>query len=139
MRPGKAVASFDSASGMLRALSRFLHDRDVPLIGQGPAALEGVVASVLGAANRLPRGLQERAYALGGWAEAVPLRRAGEIRSDAPARWVTGSGRRPSRRRQFCATSSAHDQYASSNAGFAALARTPAYDSCAGTSGGPRP
>ncbi|MEV4090295.1 hypothetical protein AB0J43_59505, partial [Nonomuraea fuscirosea] len=90
MRPGKAVASFDSATGMLRALSRFLHGKDVPLIGQGPAVLEPVLAAVLGAANKMPRALQEQAYALSGWAEAVPLRRVPQIRSGELARWVVG-------------------------------------------------
>ncbi|TDD41487.1 hypothetical protein E1286_32615 [Nonomuraea terrae] len=90
MRPGKAVASFDSATGMLRALARFLHDRDVPLIGQGPAAMEPAMSALLGAASRLPRALQEKAYAASGWAEAVPLRRVPEIRSEELARWVTG-------------------------------------------------
>ncbi|WP_181958466.1 hypothetical protein [Nonomuraea diastatica] len=90
MKPGRVVASFDSATGMLRALSRFLHGRDVPLIGQGPAAAEPLAAALSGAANRLPRGLKERAYAASGWAEAVPLRQVGGIRSGALARWVTG-------------------------------------------------
>ncbi|MFI6737626.1 hypothetical protein ACIBI9_32275 [Nonomuraea sp. NPDC050451] len=90
MRPAKAVASFDSASGMLRALSRFLHGKDMPLIGQGPAALEGVASAVLGGAAKLPRALQEKAYALSGWAEAVPMRRVSELRSADLARWVTG-------------------------------------------------
>ncbi|MGI5291573.1 hypothetical protein ACQEVF_50835 [Nonomuraea polychroma] len=90
MKPARAVASFDSATGMLRALSRFLHGRDVPLIGQGPAALEPALSTVLGAVNRLPRTLQEKAYALGGWAEAVPAHRIGDIRSEALAQWVAG-------------------------------------------------
>ncbi|GAA5037844.1 hypothetical protein HNP84_003211 [Thermocatellispora tengchongensis] len=90
MRPGRAVASFDSATGMLRALARFLHGRDVPLIGQGPAAAEAPAAALLGLANRLPRRLKERAYAAGGWAEAVPMRRVGDIRSGDLARWVAG-------------------------------------------------
>ncbi|MFD0883838.1 hypothetical protein ACFQ08_04610 [Streptosporangium algeriense] len=90
MKPGRVVASFDSATGMLRALSRFLHGRDVPLIGQGPAWAEPWASAVLGLANRLPRPLQEKAYAVSGWAEAVPLGRVGDIRSDDLARWVTG-------------------------------------------------
>ncbi|MEV4173039.1 hypothetical protein [Nonomuraea sp. NPDC049709] len=90
MRPGKAVASFDSATGMLRALSRFLHDKDVPLLGQGPAALEPVAAALLGGAGRLPRKAKERAYAVSGWAEAVPMRRVPEIRSEELAGWVAG-------------------------------------------------
>jgi hypothetical protein len=106
MKPGRVVASFDSATGMLRALSRFLRGRDVPLIGQGPAAAEPLASAVLGAANRLPRRLQERAYAASGWAEAVPLRRVGEIRSDDLARWVTGHY--PRRRSQVAFIGSAN-------------------------------
>jgi hypothetical protein len=75
---------------MLRALSRFLHGRSVPLLGQGPAAAEPVVSAVLGAANRAPRRFQEMAYAASGWAEALPQDKAGAIRSDDIARWVTG-------------------------------------------------
>ncbi|SPL98335.1 unnamed protein product [[Actinomadura] parvosata subsp. kistnae] len=90
MRAQKAVASFDSATGMLRALSRFLHDRDVPMLGQGPRALEPVAAAVAGAAARLPRPAKEKLYAAGGWAEAVPPRRVPGIRSEELARWVSG-------------------------------------------------
>ncbi|MEV0824804.1 hypothetical protein [Nonomuraea rubra] len=90
VRPQKAVASFDSATGMLRALSRFLHDRDVPLLGQAPGVLEPVAAAVAGAAARLPRAAKEKAYAVSGWAEAVPLRRVPEIRAEELARWVSG-------------------------------------------------
>ncbi|WP_043636559.1 hypothetical protein [Nonomuraea candida] len=97
MRAGRAVASFDSATGMLRALSRFLHDKDVPLLGQAPAALEAPISALAGGAARLPRALKERAYALSGWAEAVPARRVPEIRSEELAGWVSGHyPRRPS-------------------------------------------
>ncbi|MFD0475351.1 hypothetical protein ACFQ0B_49275 [Nonomuraea thailandensis] len=90
VKPQKAVASFDSATGMLRALSRFLRDRDVPMLGQAPGAVEPVAAAVAGAAARLPRAAKEKAYAVSGWAEAVPLRRVPEIRSQELARWVSG-------------------------------------------------
>jgi hypothetical protein len=88
MKPAKAVASFDSASSMLRALSRFLRGRDVPLIGQAPARSEPALAALLGLVNRAPRRLQEKVYAVSGWAEAVPMRRIDEIGSDELARWV---------------------------------------------------
>jgi hypothetical protein len=48
-----------------------------------------------------------------------------------------GSGGSPSAARQRMATRSAHAQYASSNVGLVNSARRSAYDSCAGTSGGP--
>ncbi|RCV59073.1 hypothetical protein DEF24_10990, partial [Marinitenerispora sediminis] len=90
MRASKAVAAFDSASGMLRALSRFLSGRDVPAIGQLPAALEPPLTGLLGGLNLLPSAVQERAYAASGWAEAVPRRRIGDVRSDDLAEWVVG-------------------------------------------------
>jgi hypothetical protein len=88
VKPAKAVASFDSATGMLRALSRYLHGRDIPLIGQAPTLLEPVLASLLGAVNATPRRLQERVYAVSGWAEAIPTHQTAEIRSDELAAWV---------------------------------------------------
>jgi hypothetical protein len=88
MRPGRAVASFDSATGMLRALSRFLAGQDTPLIGQAPAAWEPLLSGVLGGVNRLPSGIADRIYALSGVSEAVPRRRIGEVRSEELASWV---------------------------------------------------
>ncbi len=89
MKATKAVAAFDSATGMLRALSRFLAGRDVPAIGQAPAPLEAPLSVLLGTLNRLPTAAQEWAYAASGWAGAIPLRKAGDVRSDALAAWVT--------------------------------------------------
>lgn len=88
MKPSRSVASFDSASGMLRALGRFLHGRDVPLLGQFPAPAEPLVSSVLGGVNRLPRPVVEKLYAVSGWAEAVPASRVGQVRAGALAQWV---------------------------------------------------
>lgn len=84
------AASFDSATGMLRALSRFLRGRDVPMLGQFPAAVEPVVCGVLGAANRLPRRAAERAYALAGWTEASAPAKLAALRADRLAEWVVG-------------------------------------------------
>lgn len=88
MRPARAVAAFDSASAMLRALSAFLHGRDLPMLGQVPRTLEPVVAPLLGGVNRLPLGVRERLYSWSGWAEAVPARRVGDIDAEELARWV---------------------------------------------------
>ncbi|CAL9657603.1 hypothetical protein SUDANB176_06859 [Streptomyces sp. enrichment culture] len=90
MKASKAIASFDSATGMLRALSRFLEGRDVPAIGQVPAAFEVPLSGLLGAVNRLPIAARERVYAASGWAEAIARHRLGEVRSEALATWVTG-------------------------------------------------
>ena len=88
MKPGRAVASFDSASGMVRALSRHLRGADVPLLGQLPAAAEAPASALLGGVNRLPRSWAERAYALSGIAEGVPPARTGEVDAESLARWV---------------------------------------------------
>ncbi|MEU6089762.1 hypothetical protein ABZ865_23720 [Streptomyces sp. NPDC047085] len=90
MKASRTVAAFDSATGMLRALSRFLTGRDVPAIGSLPAALEPPLSGLLGSLNHLPTAVQERVYAVSGWAEAVPMRRAGEVSSPALAEWITG-------------------------------------------------
>ncbi|WP_159941690.1 MULTISPECIES: hypothetical protein [unclassified Nocardiopsis] len=90
MRPHKAVAGFDSATTMLRALASYHAGRDVPLTGEGPGALEGAADLLAGAANHAPRWLKERVYAAAGWAEAVPRKRVGEIDSDALASWIAG-------------------------------------------------
>ncbi|GAA3742940.1 hypothetical protein HDA32_003214 [Spinactinospora alkalitolerans] len=89
MRAGSAVASFDSATGMLRALARFRRGRDVRVLGAVPGA-EALALPVLGAANRTPRRVRELLYSAGGWSEASAARRLGDVRSEALARWVTG-------------------------------------------------
>jgi hypothetical protein len=86
--PGRQVAGFDSATAMLRVLARFLDGRDAPLLGILPGALEAPMSVLLGAANRLPRRITERAFAASGWAEAVAPGRTGEVRSDALAEWI---------------------------------------------------
>ncbi|MGW3173411.1 hypothetical protein [Streptomyces sp. NPDC001153] len=90
MKAARAVASFDSATGMLRALSRFLAGRDVPALGTFPAAFELPLSGLLGALNRLPVAVRERVYAASGWAEAVPRHRVGDVRAEALAEWITG-------------------------------------------------
>ncbi|MFD7069637.1 hypothetical protein ACFV97_20685 [Streptomyces sp. NPDC059913] len=90
MKASRAVAAFDSSTGMLRALSRFLGGRENPGLGQAPGALEIPLSGFLGALDRLPVRVREKAYALSGWTGAVPLSSAGAIRSDELAAWVTG-------------------------------------------------
>jgi hypothetical protein len=88
--PKRDVATFDSSTAMLRALSRYLRGQDVPLLGELPGGWEPVLSAVMGAANRLPRGLAEKAYAVSGWSEAIPAGRTGEISADDLAEWIAG-------------------------------------------------
>ena len=90
MQPDKQVADFDSATAMVRVLANFLRGRDSPLAGRYPGAVEPVLSGLLGAANRLPRRLKEKAYAASGWAEAVAPDRLAEVRADRLAEWVAG-------------------------------------------------
>jgi hypothetical protein len=96
MRPDEQVADFDSATGFLRVLGNFLHDRDAPLLARWPRFAEPALAGLLGAANRLPRRLQEKAYAASGWTEALPAERMSDVNADDLAEWVVG--RYPRRR-----------------------------------------
>src|SRR6266550_1697949 len=88
MKPSRAVASFDSASAMLRALASFLHGRDTPMLGQFPSVLEPLLDGSFGTVNRLPRRVQEAIYAWSGWAEAIPLTRSAR---SGPRPWPRGS------------------------------------------------
>lgn len=89
-KPDRLVADFDSAAGMLRALSRFLAGHDVPLLGRFPGRLEPAFTALFGAASHLPDAWKERAYAVSGWAEAFPAEQTAGVRSDALAEWAVG-------------------------------------------------
>ncbi|MEY8038169.1 hypothetical protein [Saccharopolyspora cebuensis] len=89
MRPRQAVAAFDSASAMLRVLSRHLHGGSSPALGLGPTArLAG--PGLLPWVNRLPSALRERAYAWSGQLEAVGQDRLRHVDMEDVAGWVTG-------------------------------------------------
>ena len=84
MKAERALANFDSAPAMLRALGSYLHGHDFPGLGIWPAAMEPVGLLL----NRLPRPLRETVYRLGGWWEAIPAERLREVRAEALSRWV---------------------------------------------------
>ncbi|WP_447980063.1 hypothetical protein [Candidatus Nitrospira bockiana] len=82
------LADFDSALGMLRALSRCLRGRDFPLLGTLPR-WAGPPMRWLGAViNRLPRAAREQVYIWSGRFEAISGRRLQEIDGDAIADWI---------------------------------------------------
>lgn len=88
MKPDRAVASFDSATAMLRVLARHLHGRSSPALGLGPRVARFADA-VLPAVNRLPASGRELVYTMSGQAEAVPPKTLADIDAEAVARWVT--------------------------------------------------
>src|SRR5947209_6146747 len=79
-----AIADFDSASAMLRALGRFLHGKDYPGLGINPDSLEPVGLLV----NQLPRFLREQVYIWSGWAEAIPPADLSRVSAEEISRWV---------------------------------------------------
>jgi hypothetical protein len=76
MRPSRYIARFDSATGFLQALARFLRGKDVPTPGRTKLV------------SALPRGLQEQLSAWSGWAGAIPPRRLADVHAEDMADWV---------------------------------------------------
>lgn len=90
------LAGFDSASGMVRALARFLHGRDFPLLGLYPRALQPAWRLLGATVNALPPPLRDQVYIWSGWGSGTAPDKTGTIRTEQAARWVT---RRYPRRR----------------------------------------
>jgi hypothetical protein len=76
-------ANFDSASGMLRALGRFLHGKDNPTIGMGPP-MDQLGLFI----NALPKKVRETIYTWSGWSEAVPSDNLDTISAERLSEWV---------------------------------------------------
>src|SRR5438309_3286321 len=82
------LADFDSATGMLRALSASLRGEGLPLLGamrRSRAPLMKLVASTV---NRLPTALQEQVYIWSGWMEATSSRKLAAVSGDEVATWM---------------------------------------------------
>lgn len=79
------LAGFDSASGLVRAASAFLHGEDFPGLG-----LDHPLEPLLPATRRLPRTLLRRAYSSLGWTEAVRPGRLRTFRDEEVCRWAAG-------------------------------------------------
>jgi hypothetical protein len=88
MKASGYVADFDSASAMLRALGRYLHRKDFPVLGTKPAGMVPALKPLAAAINALPRRLREMVYIWSGWAEAIPPERLGAVRAEDISRWV---------------------------------------------------
>jgi hypothetical protein len=89
MKTSSYVADFDSAAGMLRALSNYLRGEDFPLVGAMPRRNMPVMKLVATVVNRLPSSLREQVYIWSGWFEAVNTRKLRDVRTDEIAAWMT--------------------------------------------------
>ena len=95
MRPSSPsyIADFDSATGMLRATSNYLHGKDYPGLGKGHA-----MGRFVQAANWLPQKAREQVYALGGVTEGHAPDKLDQVDAEKVAEWITA--RYPQRRYQ---------------------------------------
>lgn len=90
-KPPGYIARFDSAWGMLSALSNCLSGRDFPGIGMLPQSR--VLAHLVRAAGRR---IGQRLYALTGWSETIPLKELSQIRAEDISRAVVAQYERVS-------------------------------------------
>lgn len=80
------VADFDSATAMVRALTRFLRGKDFPALAVAPE-----LPPLARLVNALPEPLLAQLYIWSGFLEAVPARRLAGVEAGAFARWATAS------------------------------------------------
>lgn len=106
MKPTSYVADFDSANGMLRALSNYLHGRDFPLLAAQPLWTGPAFKLLASAINALPDSLKEQVYIWSGRLEAVAARKLEKARTEQITEWVTGIY--PQRRYQAVAVGSSN-------------------------------
>ena len=81
----KALAGIDSGTTLLRALTRYLHGKELPALGFAPQS----VASILPYANYLPASTRRTLYRVGTGAEAINPDTLGSVRVEKLRRWAT--------------------------------------------------
>lgn len=90
MTSSKAIADFDSASAMLRALASYLKGADFPLLGAMPPQRARWMKMAAGFVNRLPQPVREQVYIWSGRFEAISARRLKRVDMEQVARWIVG-------------------------------------------------
>jgi hypothetical protein len=83
--PKRTVATFDSASALLRAVAAALRGEPFPHLGQSPTR-----AAVIRVAGQLPWTVLREFYTRSGAAEALAADRLGDVDSDTVASWLVG-------------------------------------------------
>ncbi len=106
LKASKYIASFDSASAMLRATAGFLRGEDFPVLGSVPRALSPAMRPVAAAVNALPQRVREGVYVWSGASEAIQPEKLGEVNAEEISRWATGQY--PRRRYQGVAIGSSN-------------------------------
>lgn len=86
--PDRSIASFDSASAMLRGVANLLHGRDLRALGVIPRPLAPLAERVVPLVNLLPTRARETVYSYGSGREAVPPELIDEVRDEAIAQWM---------------------------------------------------
>lgn len=84
----RAIAGFDSASGMVRVLGAALHGREAALLAQLPRWLKPGIDWLAARVEQLPEPAPQALYRRSGWLDAVPASKVADIRSDELAAWV---------------------------------------------------
>lgn len=84
----RAIAGFDSASGMTRVLAAAVDGRDAPAVAQYPRRWEPVIHRLVTGAEKLPPRMAEAIYRRSGWMDAVPDKKLMQVKSDQLAEWV---------------------------------------------------
>ena len=87
-REPEYIADFDSAMGMLRALSRHLDGQDYPLLGTLPRWSGLPMRAVGTLVNHLPRWIQEQVYIWSGWCEAISVNKLKTVDAEQVAEWI---------------------------------------------------
>lgn len=90
LKPTQYIANFDSATAMLRALSRYLHGKDFSMTGAMPPAVQPVMRPVAMAVNLLPKRIREQVYIWSGYSEAIPPEKLGQVRAEEVSSWMLG-------------------------------------------------
>ena len=86
----RAIAGFDSSSGMTRVLAAAVDGRDAPVLAQYPARWETMLDRLVAGAEKLPPRVAEAIYRRSGWLDAVPAKGLRQVTSDQLAEWVVG-------------------------------------------------
>lgn len=88
LEPGNYVASFDSATAMLRALGAYLHGRGFSMMGTLPEFLEPAMKPLATMVNALPERFREGVYTWSGRSEAIPPEKLEQVKAEEVSGWM---------------------------------------------------
>lgn len=89
-RPQRSVASFDSATAVLRASARALHGHGMAGLGAVPRGVAPLAERLVAPVNALPEAVREEVYRRGSGSEGIRPEQLHTVSAEAIARWMTG-------------------------------------------------